>query len=370
MAKATYNNKNNQFYNSLKLDIDAYFTTNNLKKTGGWRMYFKAILLITIACTIYSILMFTNLAPAYKIVLCMLLGINSGVIGFSIMHDANHGAISSKKWVNDLMGLTINCLGANAYFWKQKHNILHHTYTNVDGLDDDIAKSPIIRQCESQRWVPAHKLQHYYMFLVYCFASLFWICFMDFEKYFTRKINGTALWEMKPINHLVFWCTKGFYALVYFAIPIYLFGVGTWAAGFFIMHATLGLTLALVFQLAHVVESTHFQQVGATETKAFEISWAEHEVRSCSNFAMSNPVVCWLTGGLNFQTEHHLFPRICHVHYPAMSKIVAAKCKEFGLPYNSYPTMISAIASHFRFMRYLGVNPPAAIQLTAAEKAA
>ena len=172
MPSVSFNNKSNDFFQSLKQEIDEYFSSNHIRKTGDWRLYSKTILLIGSAALIYTLLMLKLMSPWLSLVLCSLLGFLLACIGFSVMHDANHGSYSRKRWVNDLMGLTINAMGASSYFWKQKHNIIHHTYTNVDGIDDDIAKSPIIRQCASQRWVPAHRLQHFYLLPVYALSLI------------------------------------------------------------------------------------------------------------------------------------------------------------------------------------------------------
>jgi linoleoyl-CoA desaturase len=296
-----------------------------------------------------------NALPA--LALCALLGYTMACIGFSVMHDANHGSYSTKPWLNDLLGMSMNFMGASSFFWKQKHNIIHHTYTNVDGIDDDIAKSPIIRQCESQRWVPAHKIQHLYLWPVYAMASIFWLFIMDFTKYFSRKIYTTEAWKLKLKNHIIFWATKILYVVFYMVLPVMVWGFLPWLAGFFLMHAFMGLTLSIVFQLAHVVENTEFETIALDETKHIETAWAEHQLKTTSNFAMDNKVVSWFVGGLNYQVEHHLFPKVSHIHYPALSKIVAQKCKEYNLPYNYYPTMFGALASHFRVMKWLGKNP-------------
>jgi linoleoyl-CoA desaturase len=277
------------------------------------------------------------------------------------MHDANHGSYSTKPLLNDFLGLSMNFMGANAYFWKQKHNIIHHTYTNVDGLDDDIAKSPIIRQCESQKWVPAHKIQHIYLLPIYALSSLFWLFNMDFKKYFSRKIYTTDAWKMTTKNHIVFWATKILYVTFYMVLPAIKFGFFPWLAGFFILHAFMGLTLSLVFQLAHVVENTEFETVALDETKHIETAWAEHQIKTTANFAMGNKVISWFVGGLNYQIEHHLFPKVSHVHYPEISKIVMQKCKEFNLPYHHNPTLFGALVSHFKVMKWLGQNPPTAV---------
>ncbi len=357
MAKILFDNRNNLFFQSLKTSVDKYFETNHLKKTGDWRLFSKTIILICTTITAYCLLLFVPMSILPAIVLCALLGFLFACIGFGVMHDANHGSYCTRPWLNDVVGLSANALGASAFFWKQKHNILHHTYTNVDGLDDDIAKSPIIRQCESQRWVPAHRIQYLYLLPVYSLSSVFWVFFMDFAKYFTHKINGTEAWEMSLKNHVIFWATKILYIAFYIVMPALIWGWGAWLIGFLIMNMVMGLTLSLVFQLAHVVENTAFEHVALDETKHLETAWAEHQIKTTSNFAMKNSVISWFVGGLNFQVEHHLFPKISHIHYPAISKIVIQKCEEFHLPYNKYDTMYGAIASHFRVMKQLGVKP-------------
>jgi linoleoyl-CoA desaturase len=357
MAKIVFNNANNEFYTSLKCSVEKHFSENKIKKTGDWRLFSKTIILVGTAVTIYTLLMLLKMNAFSAILLCIALGIIFSGIGFSVMHDANHGSYSPNQKLNDFIGLSANALGASSYFWKQKHNIIHHTYTNVDGIDDDIAKSPIIRQCESQKWVPAHKIQHVYLLPIYSLSAIFWIFIMDFTKYFSRKIYTTDAWKLSTKNHIIFWLTKLYYAIFYIAIPIYVWGIGGWAIGFFCMNAALGLSLSLVFQLAHVVENTEFEHIPLDETKHIETAWAEHQLKTTSNFAMGNKSISWFVGGLNYQIEHHLFPRVSHVHYPAISKLVQEKCKEFNLPYNQYPTMAQALASHFRVMKELGKKP-------------
>jgi linoleoyl-CoA desaturase len=367
MSKIVFNNRNNEFYTSLKESVEEYFKNNNLKKTGDFRLYIKTILLVGSAIAIYAVLMFASITAWPAVALCLVMGFIQACIGFSVMHDANHGSYCGNQKINDLLGLSANALGISSYFWKQKHNIIHHTYTNVDGIDDDIAKSPVIRQCESQKWVPAHRVQHLYLPFIYSLSAIFWIFIMDFKKYFSRKIYTTDAWKMTTKNHVIFWATKVCYILFYIAIPVMIWGWGGWAIGFFTMHVALGLTLSLVFQLAHVVENTEFEHIPLDTTKHIETAWAEHQIRTTANFAMGNKFISWCVGGLNYQIEHHLFPRVSHIHYPALSNLVMEKCKEYGLPYNQYRTMSAAIASHFRVMKQLGNKPAdSALQAQAA----
>jgi linoleoyl-CoA desaturase len=356
MTKVSFDNSNPLFFSSLKASVNGYFVTMQVKKTGNMRLYAKGLILIGAAVALYTLLLLAPMPPVVRGLASMLLGFILACIGFNVMHDANHGSYSSRKWVNELLGLTLNALGGNSFIWKQKHNIIHHTYTNIDGVDDDIAKSPFIRMCHSQRWVPAHRWQHLYTPLLYAVSSIIWILFQDFEKYFRKRIVDTPLSRMSVADHLLFWVSKLLYLLFYIAVPIVLMGWSSWLLFFLCLHIGQGFTLAIVFQLAHVVEETEFDSA-AGDAKQIANEWAIHQVKTTANFSPDRPVISWFMGGLNYQIEHHLFPRISHIHYPAISKIVEAECTKFGLPYNSLPTFRNAVISHFRFIRQLGRKP-------------
>jgi linoleoyl-CoA desaturase len=352
MAKVSFNNNGQLFFSSLKKSVDHYFTTNRLSKTGNWKLYTKALVLVPIAIFLYAALLFGDLGPLLALGSCFLLGMTLVSIAFNIMHDACHGSYSGKKWVNDLLSLSMNALGSNAYIWKTKHNVVHHTYTNVDGIDDDIIKTPLLRLCPTQQWRPPHRFQFIYMFLVYSMSTILWVLLTDLMKYFSRKIVVTEMkWSTR--EHIIFWGSKILYMGFYVVLPVILVGWQAWLIGYLVTNLTMGLTLALVFQLAHVVEKTSFEAAG-DQPKRIDSEWAVHEIRTTANFAPKNKWISWFVGGLNFQVEHHLFPRISHVHYMAISGIVREHCRKFGLPYHCYPTMTGAIASHVRVMKQLG----------------
>lgn len=353
MAKVTFNNKNSFFYDSIKERVERYFKDNNISETGGFRLYIKAILLIPAAAGIYIALLFADLHPIIGIILSGLLGFTLAGIGFNVMHDACHGSYSSKKWINYTMGLSLNCLGGNSFIWKMKHNIVHHTYTNVDGIDDDIAKLPLLRQCVSQKKMKMHRYQHIYSVLVYGLSSFLWVFLTDFMKYFGKKIYTTKITKIETKEHVIFWMSKALYLFFYVALPIYFVGVLPWFIGFTMMHLVKGFVLAIVFQLAHVVELTHFVDAN-DQVQKIEQEWAIHQVITTADFATRNKIITWFVGGLNFQIEHHLFPKVSHVHYPRISRFVKEICEEYGVPYANYPTMTAAVASHFRFMKRLG----------------
>ncbi len=356
MTKISFNNKNQVFYSSLKASVDHYFAHTGKKKTGNIQLYAKSIKLVLAAIALYTVLLFVRMPLLPEILCSLTFGVILACIGFNVMHDANHGSYSSRKWVNQILSLTLNALGGNSFIWKQKHNIIHHTYTNIEGMDDDIAKSPFIRMCGTQQWEPAHRLQHLYTPFLYALSSMIWILFQDFEKYFRKKIVDTPLPKMSGVDHLIFWASKILYLGFYIALPIALMGWPTWLVYFLAMHMGLGFTLSIVFQLAHVVGETEFDSVGV-DPKKIENEWAIHQVKTTCNFSPNSKMMLWLVGGLNYQIEHHLFPRVSHIHYPALSRLVQIQCSAFDLPYNNLPTFRSAIVSHFRFIRLLGKKP-------------
>jgi linoleoyl-CoA desaturase len=358
MPKVTFNNKDKSFFNTLKSSVDQYFASQQIKKTGNWALYSKTAILAPGAILIYTLLMLLPNMPAFlAIALCCMLGFVLASIGFNVMHDACHGSYSSKGWVNTMMALSSNLLGGNTYIWKFKHNIVHHTYTNIDGVDDDIALSPLMRQCSTQKWFPPHRYQHIYGFLLYAFTSLAWFFVMDFTKYFNQKVHTTPMTKMDFKEHVIFWVSKGLYAAFFVVLPIWHLGWMPWMFGFIALNLTLGLTLAVVFQLAHVVEHTEFVHADQVEPMKIENEWAIHQVKTTANFAPRNKFISWYVGGLNYQVEHHLFPRISHIHYPAINRIVKQTCAQFNIAYNEFPTMQAAIASHYRMIKQLGKRP-------------
>lgn len=353
MPQVTFDNSNHQVFQSIKKSVDTYFDSRQLRKTGDWRLHLKAVILIPTAIILYLYLLLAHYTPLAGILLAMLFGLNLVGIAFNVMHDACHGSYSGKKWVNACLSLTMNALGANAFIWKIKHNVIHHTYTNIDGVDDDIDNSFLIRQCPTQKWRPIHRFQFLYMFGLYAISTIIWVLGTDFIKYFSRKIYTTPIKRIPAKEHALFWVSKVLYAFFYILLPMYCVGWQTWLVGFLIVHGAMGLSLSIVFQLAHAVEKSAYYAAREGH-KVIPSEWAIHEIKTTSDFAPRNKIVSWLTGGLNFQIEHHLFPQVSHVHYPALSEIVREQCAIFNLPYNYYPSMGQAIYSHVRWMKNLG----------------
>jgi linoleoyl-CoA desaturase len=288
-----------------------------------------------------------------SVILCSLFGINLAAIGFNVMHDGAHGSFSSKAWVNEIMGHSLNLMGGDVHLWKTKHNLIHHSFTNIDGYDDDIDIKPFMRTTTIQPKKPIHKWQHIYSVALYSLTYVLWIFYFDWKKYFSGKIGMTPIRKFSTKDHVIFWVTKIVHFGVFFALPMYTMGVLQTIVGYLIASFVCGMILSYVFQMAHVMENTEFVDPVATDGKIGD-EWAVHQIKTTSNFATQNKIVSWFTGGLNFQVEHHLFPRISHVHYPELNKIVKETCAQFGVRYNEYKTVVSAIKSHVNHLKTMG----------------
>ena len=272
------------------------------------------------------------------------------------MHDGAHGSFSRKPWVNEMMAYTLNVIGGCAYLWKQKHNLNHHNFTNIEGHDDDIDIQPWIRTSPHQKRRKFHRYQHIYWVILYGLTYLVWVYVKDFEKYFTGKIANTTFKKMDAKEHVIFWTSKLIYFALFIVIPIMTVGFIPTLIGYMITSFVCGWVLAIVFQVAHLVHNTDFP-LPDDATSKIDHDWTIHQIVTTANFSANSKIITWFAGGLNFQIEHHLFPRVSHIHYPAISKLVREVCKQYGVDYREFPTFISAIRSHVSHLKEVGTQP-------------
>jgi linoleoyl-CoA desaturase len=353
MQRVSFNNKNSVFFNSLKEKVDSYFKSNNIKETGNYKLYLKTILLSLSAIGLYVTLVFFTPPVWISVILCCLMGLNLAGIGFNVMHDGAHGSFSTKTWLNELMGYSLNAMGGSVYLWKYKHNVNHHSFTNIEGMDEDIDIKPWIRVHADQKRYWFHRFQHIYWVILYCTTYLLWVFIQDFKKYFTGKIGDIPFRKMDAKEHLIFWAGKLLYVGAFLVLPIFTVGVIETIVGYAIIAAVTGFVIAVVFQLAHIVEDAAFETPDVQNSKV-ESEWAVHQIQTTANFATKSKIVSWFTGGLNYQVEHHLFPRISHIHYPKIAELVRETCQQFGIPYLEYPTVLSAVRSHVVHLKQVG----------------
>lgn len=344
------------FFRTLRKRVDEYFAKNGLKKTANTHMVIKTITMLSLYVVPFASLFLIPFTAWWQtLFVWFLMGVGLSGVGFSIMHDAVHGAYSNNKFVNELLGSTMYLLGGNVFTWKVKHNVMHHTYTNVHNMDEDIQSRVIIRMCPHAPLYKIHRYQHIYSGILYGLLTFFMVL-ADFFKvfYYNKKGFNPAVKPNFAIEFTKLIVTKALYFFFILVVPIMVLPFAWWQTflGFVVMHLASGFILSIIFQMAHVVEETDFPI--PDDNGNLENSWAIHQLRTTSDFARGNKFISWFVGGLNYQVEHHLFPNICHVYYPEISKIVESTAKEYNVPYHYHKTFGQAIASHYRIMRRFG----------------
>mgnify|MGYP003393906621 CR=1 FL=1 len=345
--------KHGEFHETVKKRVEQYFIDHKLSPTGDWRLFVKTGAMLGFLLASYILLVFYSTSWLLSLALVAALAQGMVLISCNVMHDAVHESFARSKSVNWFLGCTLDLMGGSQMLWRQKHNIVHHTYTNIEGFDEDIQSNGLLRLSPQQPWRPWHRWQHVYAFAVYSLLTLTWVTIGDIKKLVVGRIASYRLRRPSETELGFFCATKLLYVGYTLLLPLTLHPWPYVLLAFLGVHLCAGLTLSVIFQLAHTVEATSFPTPDA-QTGLMAQPWAEHEVATTANFAPHNALATWYLGGLNFQIEHHLFTRICHQHYPALSRIVAATCREFAVPYMCYPTVRAAIAGHYRFLRAMG----------------
>ena len=344
-----------RFVEEVKGGVERYFAETGRSTKANGPMVLKTVVLLGVTVGAYLAILSNAFTPWAMLGLSVLMGIGLAGVGFSVSHDALHGAYSSSARVNRLLGYTFDLLGANGYMWKITHNVIHHTYTNIEGVDEDLSSAaPLLRLSPS---MPAHwfnRFQHVYGFAAYGMATLNWIFIKDYQQFLKRDLGPYKDRKHPPAEWAKLFAFKLACYLYLIVLPLVVLHVAWWQylIGFLAMHITAGLILGVVFQLAHVVEGTDYP---APDPEGWmEHEWLIHEMETTADFAHGNRLLSWYIGGLNYQIEHHLFPQVCSVHYPAISRIVREAAQATGVPYTCQPTLRAAIRSHYHMLQRLG----------------
>jgi linoleoyl-CoA desaturase len=343
----------NTFHQELRRRVDADFVRRGCSQRDSARMYLKAAIILGVFVLTYVALVFFATSIWQATLLSILLGTATAGIGFNIMHDGGHQAWSEQRWINRALAMTVDVIGGSSYVWQWKHGRFHHTWVNVAGHDSDIDLGALARLSPEQRRRPWHRWQHFYLWLLYGVVVIRWHFYDDFRDVITGTIGRRPFARPRGADLAVFVFGKLAFVALAFGVPLLFHPLGTVLVFYAMTACVAGVLLALVFQMAHVVEAAAFPapNVGSTQ---MDTPWAIHQIETTVNFARGNRVLGWMIGGLNFQVEHHLFPRISHVHYPAVARVVKDACREFGVSYREQPTLGAAIASHYRWLRHLG----------------
>lgn len=350
------------FYSVLTRRVNDYFVQKNISRHANAAMIIKTIAMLAFYFIPYLLIVTATVTHPWMVLLMWCLaGLGVSGIGLSVMHDANHGSYSRNPKVNALLGYSLNLLGGNVMNWKLQHNVLHHSFTNVEGFDEDIESRKVLRFSPHQPLYKHHRYQYIYAWVLYSVMTILWITMKEFRQLARWKNDGIIEAQGRTYKGIMaeLIASKTFYYGYALVLPLLLSPVAWWVtlSGFILMHLISGLILAMVFQPAHVVPSSEYPL--PDNQGNIENTWAIHQLLTTSNFAPTNRLLCWYVGGLNFQVEHHLFPNVCHIHYKKISSIVKDTAQEFGLPYYELPTFRSALQAHGSQLYNLGRLSPA-----------
>ncbi|MDX2196717.1 MAG: acyl-CoA desaturase [Cytophagales bacterium] len=346
--------RNADFVGELKEKVQNYFKDNNLSTHANTGMVLKTIFMYSLYF-IPLFMIYSSVPNVWQLyLLYAVMGLSLVGLGCAVQHDANHGAYSPHDWVNRLLGFTsLTLIGGNDYMWKIKHNILHHTYTNIYGKDEDISIVKFLRLSPQAPWKPIHRVQHILAWFAYCGLTIFWVFYFDIPKIWRYNGNGSPNPDQKhPTHEIVLMIAMKIFYVFYMLIIPFTFTTYAWyhiIGGFVLMHVIGGFLLTTIFQLAHVIEEADFPE--PTQAGIIENAWFVHQLETTSNFDMKNPFLTWFIAGLNYQVEHHLFPKICSVHYPKLSTIVQDVAQKHGIAYHYHVDTPSAIASHYNALK-------------------
>lgn len=338
------------FYSTVRKRVEDHFAATGSSRTANSAMLFKSLVLTAIYLICYLLLISDQFGFAAVVFLYAAVGAMTGLIGFNITHDALHGSYLKSKTGNRLLGYSFDFNGTSSTVWIISHNLHHHVYTNIAGIDEDIDKMVWLRFSPSDGHYWFHRYQHLYALPLYTFTAINWLFYSDYAWFYREYRQG----NVGTKDLLLFLVFKLINLSVFLFIPLLVLSLPTWQIllGYLAMQMTGGFIIAVVFQLAHIVEGVEYPTPD-TQGKISEC-WAEHELKTTSNFAASNHLLGWILGGLNFQIEHHLFPHVCHIHYPAIAPIVKQTAAEFGIPYHEQPSFFAALCSHLRLLKRLG----------------
>lgn len=343
------------FIKDLRKRVDHYFESNNISKHANAEMYFKTVFAVVMWLFFYGLIMSDMFSHSWIQLFGVYLGLGfvNIFIAFNIMHDATHDAYSANKKVNDIMSYSMDFIGGNQYLFRRMHGA-HHGYVNIHGIDVTLETHGQFRFSPDEPWLPKHRWQHFYTFGLYCLAHLHWVTIKDFKWFFGESNIG----NQKNIKHprseyISLFITKGLYYGLTVILPMILLSTHWYIvfAAWVFMHLLPGLTFALMFQVTHVYEGTTYPL--PDDDGNIDNNYALHVLETTADFSRTNKFGTWLMGGINIHVIHHIFPKVCHVHYPALTEILRETCTDHGIDYQENKTFGLALKKHYQLLKHL-----------------
>ena len=341
------------FLRETRAEVEEQLAVGHVRLRASVALYSKAPIAVGLIIVSWALLLFAG-PDAAGVALC-LGGLAGGAIlvAFCVQHDANHGSYFKSRRYNHLLGWTSDALlGFSSYAWRVKHNVAHHTYTNIDGYDDDIEQLPLARFAPTQPTRPWYRFQHLYVWPLYSLMGLRWQTLGDLQSLRRGSFGKSTLRFPSGWTRIGLLGGKALFVGWAIVAPLLVYPWWAVAATYVALNMLLSVVMATTFQLAHCVEEANF--AAAADLVPSTRLWAVHQVETTVDFCPRNTILTWALGGLNYQIEHHLFPRLPHTLYPAIAPIVERNCLRHGVRYTVQPSLRLALRSHSRHLRELG----------------
>jgi linoleoyl-CoA desaturase len=335
----------------LRRRLDRFFAEQNLSPKADRSMWAKIAAGLTVLAGSW-IALYAFKPESWKFIALYLLGgLAQTFLLLNIAHDSNHNAISSVPSVNKTLNYVFDVCGINSYMWRILHHRGHHSCINLQGEDDALTGRGIFRFTPHEPRARWHRFQHIYALFFYAMFSLDYVFVRDFESFLFPKHDYLKRTKHPVGEYAILFAGKVFYLTYMLILPVALLGRSPLlvAGAFVLVHLVIGLTVSLVFQTTHTIDTTYFP----TSRGEFD-NGVYHIFATTADYATGNPIVGWLTGGLNHHIAHHLCPFVCHTHYAPLTRIVEETAREFGVPYRQHPTMTRAIWHHLVLLKQLG----------------
>ena len=352
-----------EVFREIQRDVEAVLARKGLRTRALVQLHLKTVIAVSLPIVGWIVLMTASPGLILGIACLFVVAIGAMLVAFCVQHDANHGASFGSRRYNRIVGFSADAmLGFSSYAWRVKHNVAHHTYTNVDNYDDDISQVPLARLLPAQSSRPWYRLQHLYIWPMYSLMVLRMQAFGDVAALMRGRIGRSRLRMPRGWDLAGMVSGKLMYIGWAVVIPLLIYPWWVVAVAYVCVAMVVGLVTATTFQLAHCVDEATYRsddELGDGSTV-----WAVHQIESTVDFCPRNPVLTWVLGGLNYQIEHHLFPRLPHTLYPQIAGIVRSRAEHHGVRYTCQPSLWRALCSHASHVREMGRRgEPAEIEM-------
>ena len=275
-------------------------------------------------------------------------------------HDAGHSSASRTPWINE-WGLWAMFFISNPVIWQHQHTYSHHSFTNEHARDPDVQHfRPLLRSHKESKYrrMCAFQSSALYLFATYTLSVWGSILYLPIDVLISGSMYGVVSWQSRtrPFQAIGMILHMAVYELVVIAIPLLTHSsLRTAALAIYTHLTTIGLIFSLFSQINHLNEPSMELTISKRDPRALH-SWAADQVETSNNFAIKSQLWYFLSNGLNFQIEHHLFPGLNHCHLYHIAPVVKSTCAEFSVDYKSYDTVNDLAAATYKWISKLGIE--------------